>query len=670
MKKLLFIPLLVFLSAGELQSQCIQNCAGYTISSINYSLFPTGGVNVNNSFSPNGDDGYTGQVPIGFNFNYYCTTYSTIAICTNGFIYFGTPPSITFADPAQTFPDPTSPNSIVAFNMNDFDVSVGGNVTYTTIGTTPNRIFIVTYSNVPIWNANTVLNSGQILLYETSNNIEIHTTFVGASPYYGTQGIENSSGTAGIGVSGRNNALWSSAGTSSYRFLKTTISTPPTTVAGNTVMCMGTANSFSASAATGVISYSWNLPQGWSGSSTNSAITATAGISGNLSVTATYSGCPSSTPATFSVTVNPAPFISVNSPGVCQGFSVVLYPTGANTYTITGNTFTVTPMVTTNYSIFGMSSLGCAAANTAVATVSVYPIPVITVNNSSICPGFSAVISPSGAGTYSVTGNSFVVSPTVTTNYYVTGTSTDGCVASNTVVSNVLVFPDPTITVNSGSICTGNIFTMNPTGAASYTFSNGSATVLPTMASSYSVVGTSSDGCVSTNTAVSNVFVLNLPNVTAVVSKLTICKGESATLTANGASQYTWSTGSTKSTSVVSPTILTTYSVTGIDLNGCKNTASISVNTNPCTDIKTISSKDFEINIFPNPVSGNLSVIKTNGEPLNSIIIFNNLGQEILNLKYIHSNEQQIDFSCFEKGIYFLQIKTDNQILYKTVLKN
>ena len=86
MKKLLFIPLLVFLSTGELQSQCIQNCAGYTISSINYSLFPTGGVNVNNSFSPNGDDGYTGQVPIGFNFNYYCTTYSTIAICTNGFI--------------------------------------------------------------------------------------------------------------------------------------------------------------------------------------------------------------------------------------------------------------------------------------------------------------------------------------------------------------------------------------------------------------------------------------------------------------------------------------------------------------------------------------------------------------------------------------------------------
>lgn len=44
----------------------------------------------------------------------------------------------------------------------------------------------------------------------------------------------------------------------------------------------------------------------------------------------------------------------------------------------------------------------------------------------------------------------------------------------------------PSITVNSRSICAGNSFTINPSGANTYTFSNGSV-VTPTSNTSYTV---------------------------------------------------------------------------------------------------------------------------------------------------------------------------------------
>jgi len=59
-----------------------------------------------------------------------------------------------------------------------------------------------------------------------------------------------------------------------------------------------------------------------------------------------------------------------------------------------------------------------------------------------------------------------------------------------------------------------------------------------------------------------------------------ICKGESIMLTATGAESYVWNTGATSVAITVSPSINTTYSVTGTDQNGCTNTNNIVVKVN------------------------------------------------------------------------------------------
>lgn len=62
-----------------------------------------------------------------------------------------------------------------------------------------------------------------------------------------------------------------------------------------------------------------------------------------------------------------------------------------------------------------------------------------------------------------------------------------------------------------------------------------------------------------------------------------ICSGESTTLTASEASNYSWSNGSNTVSITVSPAATTTYSVTGTNGEGCVDSASITVTVNSAT---------------------------------------------------------------------------------------
>lgn len=78
------------------------------------------------------------------------------------------------------------------------------------------------------------------------------------------------------------------------------------------------------------------------------------------------------------------------------------------------------------------------------------------------------------------------------------------------------------------------------------------------------------------------ITVTNGPNLTA--SSSTICNGQTATLTASGATNYTWSTGATGSSITVNPSVNTVYTVTG-GSSGCTNTITSSVTVNSAANI-------------------------------------------------------------------------------------
>jgi hypothetical protein len=368
---------------------------------------------------------------------------------------------------------------------------------------------------------------------------------------------------------------------------------------------------------------------------------------GNGTITITYASC---------IT----PTITVNSGIICSGSSFTISASGASTYTYSGGSAIVTPTSNTSYTITG-GVPGCpSATNIAVSSITVNAVPTVTVNSGSVCSGQSFTLFPTGAATYSYSGGSAVVSPTANTTYSVTGTNTLGC--SVVAISSVTVNASPTISVTSGSICSGSSFTMVPTGAITYTYSSGSAVVTPTSNTSYSVTGSNTLGCVSINTAVSSITVNPSPVILASASNSIICVGESAILTAStSATSYTWNTGATTATISVSPTVTSTYTVSSIGTNGCVGNGNITVTVNACTGINEAVAN--LISVYPNPSNGVLNVSLTASLARNSVIeIYDALGKLVV--KQILANElNSINISNLENGIYIFKVINTNNIL-------
>ena len=156
-----------------------------------------------------------------------------------------------------------------------------------------------------------------------------------------------------------------------------------------------------------------------------------------------------------------------------------------------------------NYTCVITDAAMCITSST--VSINSNPSLTLTVNSGAICSGNSFTINPSGASTYTFSSGSSIVTPITNSTYTITGTDAFGCISSTEVVSSVTVNATPTISVNSGSICSGNSFTIIPSGATTYSYSGGSAVVSPTTSTNFTITGTSAFNCSAT--AVSSVSV-------------------------------------------------------------------------------------------------------------------------------------------------------------------
>ncbi|MES2681471.1 MAG: hypothetical protein V4635_16360, partial [Bacteroidota bacterium] len=306
----------------------------------------------------------------------------------------------------------------------------------------------------------------------------------------------------------------------------------------------------------------------------------TAGVrAGHGSVIISYiPGVPVSTAASASN-------ICTGSTATLTAGSMVSYtwsPGGSNSTSITVN-----PTVSTVYTIQGTSSTGCISTSTLAINVFT-AVPTLTVANTAsvLCLGKTVILTASGATTYTWTNsitNGSPYLPASTATYVVTGENACG---TNTAATSVTVNPLPNITasINNPTVCSGGSIILNGGNSVTgYTWNpsvtNNSAFV-PASTTNYTVTGAGANGC--TNTAVTGVTVLITPTITPVVTPTAICLGATATLTAVGATGYTWIPGSNPNTSTiqVSPPGPTTYTV--LRTNGaCSSSSTVNLIVNP-----------------------------------------------------------------------------------------
>ena len=140
------------------------------------------------------------------------------------------------------------------------------------------------------------------------------------------------------------------------------------------------------------------------------------------------------------------------------------------------------------------------------------------------------------------------------------------------------------------------------------------------------------------------------PTITLVSSSNVICSGLSATLSASGASSYSWNTGQAGQSIVVSPTVNTTYTVTGITLSSCSNSAVFTQSVVICTGIDE-EQLSGNITIYPNPASDRVFII--NGPEQAQFKLKNLLGETVMEEEL--KSKSILNTEKFSRGIYFYE---------------
>ena len=329
---------------------------------------------------------------------------------------------------------------------------------------------------------------------------------------------------------------------------------------GSTSICPGNAVNLTAS---GGGSYLWS----------NGATTAVISVSTATTYTVTVTNSCGSDQASQLVSASASPSVAIALSGsstLCPSATLTLTASGASTYL--WSTGATTPAITVNaggpYSVVGTSICGTANAS---QSVSIAPLPSATIvasGSTSLCPGASVTLTASGGSSYlwstGATTSSILVSTPA--SYSVTASNSCGSdTANQTVVA--LALPSVSIAASGATtLCPGSSLTLTASGADTYSWSTGANTAAITVntTATYSVTGTNTCG---TDNASQFVSSLALPVAAVAVSgSTTLCPGASTTLTASGAASYSWSTGSTTDTIVVSSAGI--FSVTATNFCG------------------------------------------------------------------------------------------------------
>ncbi len=311
------------------------------------------------------------------------------------------------------------------------------------------------------------------------------------------------------------------------------------------------------------------------------------------------------------------------SPSVttCPIQPVVLSANSATNYTwepsaslssANGSTVLASPLITTIYTVTAIGCNSVVLTNTVEVVVNLNPPFVTAIQSPSVvCPNQTDVIFsvnnisntnynwqlPVGAiitSTNSLANEITVNMGSTAGTFSVAVTATNSCGATTQTATIQVSQITLTLSASTPSICAPGSSTLSVSGAYWYNWqptvglsvSSGTATnyvASPSSSSIYTVTGTNG-ACISTTTIAITV-INNIVNLIA--NPTSLCAGQSATIIASSstATSYTWSTGVTQPTLVVSPNGTTTYSVIGNSTCPEKGFITVVINPNPVISI-------------------------------------------------------------------------------------
>lgn len=605
--------------------------------SYTYSAIPFSPANTTTGTILNlGDDMFSSAIPLGFTFCFYNNTYNQAYISSNGHITFNS----NYSNAACSFdtkkPMPffnaKYPDNAIFCPFTDGNTLNSGTIKYATTGIAPFRKFIVSYISIPYFSctAGNFTSSFQCILYETTNEIDVHITQkptcnADTSNYinYSTIGIQSIGTNNYLTVAGKNASIWN-AFNESWRFSPNGANAYSIAWFQGTTPLSGNADTISIcdpfpKTIKAVLTI--NCP----GFQVEDTIRLVKFIPKIDSVQITKTNCKNTATGTVKV------------------FATSLFP--PITYALNNNVFSSNNFFTNVP--FGSNSVKIKDANGCIQTLTVTVGTNTTLQakidsfKNPICPNYNGFIAGSAIGgvppyTYHWTnGDTGLMADSLGPGtYYFTVTDANGCKDSivKTLVFDPLSLPEatslltkPTCLNASGQI---DITVSGGTPPYSYSWSNGAITqdLSNLSAGTYTVTITDINGCLRLKSYTINDTLNMQANITGV--QHTTCGLNNATAqvaVSNGMPpiQYLWNNGAT--TFNATNLAAGTQYVTVIDANGCTRSDTTSINSSLPIAIQFLpanahcDSANGLINTLIFNSTGTVNYIWSNGANSNSI---------------------------------------------------
>lgn len=316
----------------------------------------------------------------------------------------------------------------------------------------------------------------------------------------------------------------------------------------------------------------------------------------------------------------------------------------------------------------------CVFAVSAVA-LPTYSVTTTNINCGGPANGSATLTVNGGIPAYSYTWttnpvqNTAIATNLAIGNYTATLNDAIGCTYTiATAISQQALVGTATITASSATLCAGNSTTLTASGATSYTWSTSAATaatmITPTVSGTYSVAGTTAVNCLITGSI--SITVNPLPSVSFSLLPNTFCSN-SASVSLNGSPAGGMYSGAGITGASFSPvaagvgTHTISYSYT--DANNCMASTAQSATVSLCTGIETYNSN--VLSLYPNPNNGTFTLMATADMQL---IIFNELGQEVMAVNLNQANNYTLSIENLAKGMYMITGQTASSVIKQKVL--
>lgn len=617
------------------------------------------------------------------------TTYSvsstnTISSCTEvQAITVGVTPTVSIAGPASVCA--TNPATLTASGASSYTWSTGATTSSIVPSPSATSVYSVTGNSGGCMStaqftlttapSPTISISGSTLICSSTSNT---LTASGANSYTWNTGSNSSTIVVTPAFTSNYTVTGSGLGCTSSKVITVSVTpTPSVSLGAPGALCFGNSATLTTS---GASTYTWST-----GANTNS-------VPVSPTVTTTYSvagtgtnGCVS---APVFATVSVVNALTANNAFICAS-------SGSANLSVNAD-----PTSTVNW-YASMSS------TTSLATGTVFTTPVVTVSTTYYAQAATssftnAIFTTTAAGNGSA-GNMFDVVPatnlvwngadmsissvgTVSVEIWYRPGSFVGFESSNAGWTNLL-----TTTVTSPGTGTlvsisgfsvslsagqtyglyvttngGGVNYTNGTGLGNVYVSNSDIAVKEGKGGSYfSVINSprifngrlkyTTQGCTSPLTPVT-VSVGANPTV-SIAGTTTICTGQSVNLTASGASTYTWNTGANTATISATPTINTTYTVSGAN-GACTGTASVLVSVSPCTGINGQVQAVSGVKLYPNPNNGEFIVELRNGS--SKTIEVTDLAGRVVKIISSDADETGVNLNGLANGLYYVKVNSNS----------